>query len=366
MSVAGQLPSVASLKRTIQRVRQTELSAPSNPVDFNFNIPEKFKLTTDGELFLQYDSGSSDSKRILIFATNKNFELMENSEHWFCDGTFSSAPSIFSQLYTIHGIHYSNVIPSVYALLPDKKEETYKRFFRAVKSINPNVNPNSVMMDYEKAAMNAIKCEFPNVIINGCFFHLSQCVWRHIQEIGLSKKYKEDSEFALHVRMLPALAFVPQEDVIESFETLIETNYFSTNEELLTPLIDYFESNWIGRLQRRHRREPKFNIQIWNCFSLVEADLPQTNNSVEGWHNCFSSMLNSSIHPSIWKFITALQKEERVNRLKVEQLVAGNQPPSKKKYNDRAKKLKNICSDYNNRSIDDYLRGVAHNFQLQV
>jgi len=42
-------------------------------------------------------------------------------------------------------------------------------------------------------------------------------------------------------------------------------------------------------------------------------------------------MLNSSIHPSIWKFITALQKEERVNRLKVEQLVAGNQLPSKKK-----------------------------------
>jgi len=123
--------------------------------------------------------------------------------------------------------------------------------------------------------------------------------------------------------MLPALAFVPQEDVIESFETLIESNYFSTNEELLTPLIDYFESNWI----RRHRREPKFNIQIWNCFSLVEADLPQTNNSVEGWHNCFSSMLNSSFHPYIWKFITSLQKEERVNRLKVEQLVAGNQPP---------------------------------------
>ncbi|CAI6360119.1 unnamed protein product [Macrosiphum euphorbiae] len=99
MSVAGQLPSIASLKRTIQRVRQTELSAPSNPVDFNFDIPEKFHLTTDGELFLQYDSGSNDSKRILIFATNRNFELMENSEHWFCDGTFSSATSIFSQLY---------------------------------------------------------------------------------------------------------------------------------------------------------------------------------------------------------------------------------------------------------------------------
>jgi len=99
------------------------------------------------------------------------------------------------------------------------------------------------------------------------------------------QKNKEDSEFALHVRMLPALAFVPQEDVIESFETLIETNYFG--------------SNWIGRLQRRHRREPTFSISIWNCFYLLEADLPQTNDLVEGWHNCFSLMLNTSIHPSI-------------------------------------------------------------------
>jgi len=33
------------------------------------------------------------------------------------------------------------------------------------------------MMDYEKSAMDAVKCEFPNVIINGSFFHLSQCVF---------------------------------------------------------------------------------------------------------------------------------------------------------------------------------------------
>jgi len=81
------------------------------------------------------------------------------------------------------------------------------------------------MMDYEKAAMNAAKCEFPNVVINGCLFHISQCRWRHVQGIGLSKQYKEDSEFDLHVRMLPALAFVPQEDVIELFRIQI-WNYF--------------------------------------------------------------------------------------------------------------------------------------------
>jgi hypothetical protein len=57
--------------------------------------------------------------------------------------------------------------------------------------------------------MNAVKSEFPNTSINGCFFHLSQCIWHHLQEAGLQKNYIQDSEFALHIRMLPALAFVP-------------------------------------------------------------------------------------------------------------------------------------------------------------
>jgi len=44
---------------------------------------------------------------------------------------------------------------------------------------------------------------------------------------------------------------------------------------------------------------------------------------VERWHNCFSSTLNSFKHPSIWRFIHVLQKEESINTLKIQQYVAG-------------------------------------------
>lgn len=292
---------------------------------------------------------------------------MVNCENWFCDGTFSCAPPIFKQLYTIHAVHYSNVIPFVYVLLSDKKEDSYKLMFQVLKSLILNLNPINITMDFEKGAMNAAKLEFPNACIHGCFFHLSQCVWRHVQDTGLQKKYREDSDFALHVRMLPALAYVPSHKVVTAFEKLLETNYFIENEDTLMPLIDYFEGNWIGRLHRnRKRREPSFPISLWNCYNLVSADIPRTNNSVEGWHNCFSAMLNSSLYPSIWKFINALKKEEQVNRMKIEQYVAGLEPPSKKIYKDRTARLKKICMDYDKRTVDEYLRGIAHNFQLQV
>jgi len=180
------MPSVQTLKRTIQRLRQREEASPPNPNNFDFIIPEEYRNTSDGELFLHYDSGTN-LPRILIFTIQKNLDFMENCEHWFCDGTFSVASPIFTQVYTIHGICYSNVIPSVFVLLPDKKEDTYRRMFDALKSLKPNLNPKTIMIDYEKTSINAIKTEFPNTKVNGCFFHLSQCIWRHVQDLAYKK-----------------------------------------------------------------------------------------------------------------------------------------------------------------------------------
>ncbi|XP_008189202.1 uncharacterized protein LOC103311386 [Acyrthosiphon pisum] len=196
------------------------------------------------------------------------------------------------------------------------------------------------MVDFEKGAMNAITSEFPEAKLKGCFFHLSQCIWRKIQAAGLQKKYIDDVTFALQIRKLPSLAYVPENKVIESYEKLLDTKYFIENDELLSPILNYFDDTWIGHL-------------------------PRTNNAVEGWHNCFTSILNQC-HPSIWKFILALKKEENTNKIKIEQYIAGECPPAKKKYQDKAQRLKQICYDFENRSIDDYLQGIAHNFQLQL
>lgn len=42
-------------------------------------------------------------------------------EHWLADGTFSCLPHIINQLNTIHGVNYSNVVPTAYILLSTKK-----------------------------------------------------------------------------------------------------------------------------------------------------------------------------------------------------------------------------------------------------
>lgn len=90
-------------------------------------------------------------------------------------------------------------------------------------------------------------------------------------------------KFILYLNITVSLAYVPENKVIESYEKLLDTKYFIENDELLSPILNYFDDTWIGSTDRgQKRRSLTFKI------SLVSENLPRTNNAVEVWHNCFT------------------------------------------------------------------------------
>lgn len=367
-SVAGQLPCSSALKRNINNARK---NGPSRSTDLlELVIPAEYTVTSKGDQFLLFDSGSS-SDRILIFSTEKNLELMQKCDHWYADGTFKSAPKPFQQVFTIHGIKYDNVIPTIYALLTNKQKDTYIEVLKNIKLLKPGLNPKTIMTDFETAQISAFQEVFPGIESRGCFFHFCQCIWRQIQsESAIRSKYEDidDPDFSLHIRELAALAFVPVDDVQTCFEKLTKTPFYEEHEQLLTPLLDYFENTWIGKIRRagEGRLPPKFSLSLWNCTDATKNDLPKTNNAVEGWHNAFSSLLGAH-HPTIWKFINGLRDQQSLNELKIEHYIAGNLPKKgRKKYRDTAARIKIIVEDYHGREMSDFLQGIAHNLKLQV
>lgn len=75
-------------------------------------------------------------------------------------------------------------------------------------------------------------------------------------------------------------------------------------------------------------------------------------------------IINADSFRRLWIIIDLLKKGDSLNRLKIDQLVTGIVTPTVKKYEDSAVRLRVICNDYENRSIDDDLfRGILHNFQ---
>lgn len=323
-------------------------------------LPQSYTQTTAGEPFLAYDSGEGDVDRLMIFATQASLALLANSSEWYSDGTFKTVPEQFFQLYTVHGVSFGKITPCIFCLMPNKREGTYVRMLQEIKNLLPTLpQVQSVMIDFEIAARNAFHAVFPDCEVKGCFFHLSQCLYRKVQSLGYASDYQDEQEFSLAVREIAALAFIPLEDVTEVFEKMEETNQDARIDELL----DYFQTTFIGRRVGRQgrRRDPLFSLHMWNVFSRAEGEQPRTNNACEGWHRRFQSNVGA-YHPTFWKFVRVLQREEAQCRAEVVQLTAGHPPTAKRrKYKDSDERLLRIVQSYNTQDVNSYLRGIAHN-----
>lgn len=178
-----QIPTFQSCKSVLYRSRGKMM--PKLPTtQEEINLQDSWTETFARERFLLCDDRDEAGNRIIVFATDANLQRLCASSTVFSDGTFYSCTSLFAQLYTLHADVDGTVFPLVFALLPNKTEATYRRLFSLLKTaVNERhsvLTPESWMIDFEVAARNAVKDNFPNTTIRGCFFHYTQCIWRKV------------------------------------------------------------------------------------------------------------------------------------------------------------------------------------------
>ncbi|RNA32767.1 hypothetical protein BpHYR1_049728 [Brachionus plicatilis] len=220
-------------------IRRTQLTLSTECVSMlrnvSLTIPTELTKTYKNKLFYFADSGSNDRNRVILFTTEDNLKLLSKFNDWYCDGTFDISPTLFKQVYSFHVIINDSALPMMYALLPNKKQLTYKKMFKMVKSLVQK-SPSSINVDFELAAINAIKAVF-NCKIYGCYFHLCQSMWRRVQKRG-KVKYWYDESFRTSFRRLQSLAYLPLEDVSVGFEYVRSCSPLS-----FVPILDYFKTS---------------------------------------------------------------------------------------------------------------------------
>ena len=90
-------------------------------------------------------------------------------------------------------------------------------------------------------------------------------IYRNVQTEGLVINYREDNEFALKIKMLPRLSFIPEMDVIDSFNLLMQD--FPQSAMILRK---YIKDNYIGkRIPNGSRRIPMFPIMVLKMYSRI-------------------------------------------------------------------------------------------------
>ena len=111
--------------------------------------------------------------------------------------------------------------------------------------------------------MNACETVFPQSVVNCCFFHLSQNIYREVQENHLQNVYDDvNNDFRTHVKMISALAFVLPQDIFRAFDLLcVQFGGVGTNEQII---LDYFERTYVGAVVAGVRAPPIFYHSLWN------------------------------------------------------------------------------------------------------
>ncbi|XP_072175117.1 uncharacterized protein [Diadema setosum] len=291
--------NVSQRSVAISAYRARKRNLPRLPQDINdFVIENEWAETLDGQDFLLFDD-RLENGRIVCFCAQADLRMMCRIDELYLDGTFSCAPRLFSQLYTIHGFFEEKQLPLCYVLLTGKTTEMYEHLFRRLKEhaaqLQLVLNPTRIVSDFEIGVKRAVAIQFPQAEHKGCFFHFCQAVYRKVQELGLQGQYNnpEQPETRNFVRKLMASGFLPQAEVIPAVQALAGE---APDVPRMNEFINYFQDTWIGG---------RFPIRMWN----VHQQRRRTNNDVEGWHNAFNRLVRK-FHPNIWELIVALRKEQ--------------------------------------------------------
>ena len=368
--------NAASVKRSFNRY--TAQGRPKDPQSIEeLEIVGPWSLDEDGRRFLVFDNKNNED-RTVIFGTDQCLKYLSESQYWFMDGTFKVAPILFKQLYVIRTVLDESAVSAVYAFLSSKGEDAYVQMLEAISQkcddIGHPLDPGTIMLDFEKGMFNAIHRVFGNqVIVKGCFFHLTQNTWKHIQSLGLVDQYLQDEELKLFCGMLDALAYLPLDLVADGMQYLTQNtpNGFE-------PLVEYFDKTYVSGTYRQIARPgqsiilrnnpPIYPAEVWNVHDATIADGARTNNLCEAWNNAFSKLIGHH-HPTIWTCIEGLKKDNMLSHLALDQSTRGISCTKRvrKETVTLQTRLKRLAEQLDNqkRTPLSYLRAVGHTIRFK-
>lgn len=374
----ARLPKLASLRKYIERHRSKAHPPLLLPRTRNeINIQGEFQTTgqPNPEKFLMWDSGPAfdGNERILMFSTQKNIDFLRCCQGVSMNGTFETTPPLFEQLYTIYGTRLEGpgqrpgkAIPLIYFFLPDKTEATYMRAFAKLKTMLSGWESFKIMMGFESAAVRAVRKYWPNAQVTGCFFNLCRNIKKKIEELGLSRFYGESEENSIKFKMVAALAFVPLENVTESWEELLlimQPWVVAQTEEIRHKIYDFlsfFELDYIGKNVEGMRCKPRVaDVNMWNVRNVTLDGFRRTDDEVETFHKKISNIIQNH-HVSLWKILKFLQNLQAETEKMMAESITGVIKPKRTENMRMAEKILNLVENWSSRSdFETYLRSLC-------
>lgn len=360
------------LRQSIKKARKNTVLKEPETLD-SLQFPEEILQRVDGTGSVLVKDIRSGNHRVCIFSSPANVNALVSSPYIIGDGTFKTSPSLFKQLYSLHGIvggsENSRHVPLVYALLTGKSQEIYSLFFDALieycDELQITLAPKFFISDFEMAILNVTAALFPTMANKTCLFHFGQIIWRKVQSLGLARRYGIDRPFALFVKKLIALAFLSPQKIMEYYPLL--TNVAPDGAEELCKFLD---KNYVRGEVRKTlkngtvlRATPRYHPNLWSVAENNQHNLPRTSNAVESWHRRWENLINVA-HPGLFKFVDEIKKEIHNTEGTVVDVLAGRpRIAQKRELVEREIRISNILNNKEVYTTKQYVEALAVNME---
>lgn len=286
------IPSKSSVYSTIRNNRGI---IGMNQIEAVISPP--LSLKANGQpFFRRYWVGDIHGKmhRIIIWVTNESLALMRYNTHTFIDGTFKVTPHPFYQcvIVMIYDLGTELYVPCAFALVTGKSEYIYcELFHQLIMIMEYNWMPKIITTDFEKALISAVKQEFPDTKILGCYFHLKQALHRKLKKYHIST-----SNLTVILQKIELLTIIPSHQIPKAIDYI---KSLLVHEEAVDTFWSYFEKTWLVR----------FPSNVWNNFDISQSDLMnRTNNGLERYNRRMNDFF-ANAHPNLCSFAEIIRDE---------------------------------------------------------
>ncbi|KAL5238954.1 hypothetical protein ACI65C_006364 [Semiaphis heraclei] len=184
--------------------------------------------------------------------------------------------------------------PVAFALMSRKTTKAYAALFEKLLSIEPQWQPETVIIDFELAAMAGIQFIFPSINIQGCWFHSSQAIWRKIGNLGMTELCTSDRGAYDTVHMIMALPLIPGNVLNEGFTSIqiyyrenIKPSLSAESQEKFENFFQYYKMTWL--------------TGVFTNMLSVSGTVWRTNNVLEVSHQHLKMHIGSHHQPEPWK-----------------------------------------------------------------
>ncbi|KAK6051158.1 hypothetical protein COOONC_11337 [Cooperia oncophora] len=240
----------------------------------------------DRENFLLLDDGN-----MIILGSRALWTAMFSEmtiKSIFGDGRYKQIPAVVrrgpsSQLYTLIGeFEDSFAVPLLFAFIRTaQSRRTECCIHGSWNEIGPLGGHQALtqpgcrlILDYEKPAMDAVLAEMLE-----CFFHYTQCILRHRDELNLRSAANKNAAIRVFFRRIQMLPLLPLQFIGTSNALTAPSPPVVTPLEHLAmrAFLRYWQDTWgLGG---------RFHHSLWNHSSTVGS---RTTNHAEGFHTEFA------------------------------------------------------------------------------